>query len=40
MQTIAARYPDVWSLRQAGIDGLAGGSGILRSLAERIQEAV
>jgi hypothetical protein len=40
MQAITDRYPNVWTLRQAGIDGLAASVNIPASLAERIQEVV
>jgi hypothetical protein len=40
MQAITDRFPDVWSLRQAGVDGLAESANIPASLAERIQEVL
>jgi len=38
MQAITDRYPDVWSLRKAGTEGLVESVNIPASLAERIQE--
>jgi hypothetical protein len=39
-QSIADHFPDIWRLRQAGVDGLVESARIPRRLAEQIQERI